>query len=745
MEINMRRRSKLPELLSPAGDFRCLLAAVAAGADAVYVGGKKFGARAYAKNFDTEELFRAVRYCHLHGVRLYVTLNTLVYDRELSEAVEYARELYRIGVDAIIAADLGVISAIKRAVPDMEIHASTQMSVHNSVGADEAGGLGISRVVLARELSLENIRLATENSSVEIEVFLHGALCVCHSGQCLFSSLVGGRSGNRGECAQPCRLPYDGGKYPLSLRDLSLASHIPELIESGVASLKIEGRMKSAEYVYTVTRIYRRLLDEGRRASAEEEEELRRAFSRGGFTDGYLTGRTDRNMTGVRSESDKESSRSIEEMTFEPLRIPISAAASFRLGLPSSLTLTDGRKTVTALGKAPVTAESSPLTEDSLSKRLAKMGNTFLSLSENAIQIELDEGINLSPADINALRREAAELFESQSREPSMIEYTPVKRADGEEKFLSALFLNGSSYREAKQKSPALFDRLTYTFLPITEDIPEGAGVYIPPVVTDTELTEITSLLSEHRSRGVGYALCGNLGAIALASSLGLTPIGDFRLNVTNAESREAYRKMGVTKAILSPELTLPQARDVGGTVIGYGRIPLMLTERCFIKENYGCDSCGTAALTDRRGERFPMLREHRHRNLILNSKVTYIGDKPEELLQNRIFSSHLLFTVESAEEISSAIRSYTEGAPLVGTDVRRIGGRATPKDGSERLSAPGRRGTLPTERSRGGSIPHKKKPPLPKQRQGYEGKGSGKTVLHQPGAKFKKNIQKGK
>ena len=745
MEINMRRRSKLPELLSPAGDFRCLLAAVAAGADAVYVGGKKFGARAYAKNFDTDELSRAVRYCHLHGVRLYVTLNTLVYDRELSEAVEYARELYRIGVDAIIAADLGVISAIKRAVPYMEIHASTQMSVHNSVGADKAGELGISRVVLARELSLENIRLATETSSVEIEVFLHGALCVCHSGQCLFSSLVGGRSGNRGECAQPCRLPYDGGKYPLSLRDLSLASHIPELIESGVASLKIEGRMKSAEYVYTVTKIYRRLLDEGRRASAEEEEELRRAFSRGGFTDGYLTGRTDRNMTGVRSESDKESSRSIEEMTFEPLRIPISAVASFRLGSPSSLTLTDGRKTVTALGKAPVAAESSPLTEDSLSKRLAKMGNTFLSLSENAIQIELDEGINLSPADINALRREAAELFESQSREPSEIEYTPVKRADGEEKFLSALFLNATSYREAKQKSPALFDKLSYTFLPITEDIPKGAGVYIPPVVTDTELPEITSLLGEHRSRGVGYALCGNLSAIALASSLGLTPIGDFRLNVMNAESREAYRKMGVTKAILSPELTLPQARDVGGTVIGYGRIPLMLTERCFIKENYGCDSCGTAALTDRRGERFPMLREHRHRNLILNSKITYIGDKPEELLQNRIFSSHLLFTVESAEEISSVIKSYTEGAPLVGTDVRRIGGRVTQKDGSERLSAPGRRGTLPTERSRGDSIPHKKKPPLPKQRQGYEGKGSGKTASRQPGAKFKKNSQKGK
>ena len=281
----MKRKNDLPELLAPAGSFEALRAAVSAGADAVYIGGKSFGARAFAKNFDIDEIKRATELCHLHGVKIYVTVNTLVFDRELSELSDFAEELYRIGVDAIISADLGAIAEIRRRVPNMEIHASTQMSLHNAEGADAAAALGCERVVLARELSEKDIREVTEKCKTETEVFLHGALCVCHSGQCLFSSLVGGRSGNRGECAQPCRLPFGKG-YPLSLKDLSLSAHIKSLIDSGVASLKIEGRMKSPDYVYKVTSIYRRLLDENRNASKTEETELKRIFSRGGFTDG---------------------------------------------------------------------------------------------------------------------------------------------------------------------------------------------------------------------------------------------------------------------------------------------------------------------------------------------------------------------------------------------------------------------------------------------------------------------------
>ena len=280
----MRRKTKLPELLAPAGSFEALTAAISGGADAIYIGGKSFGARAYAKNFDIEEIKRAAELCHIHGVKLYATVNTLVFDRELYDLSDYVYELYCAGVDALICADLGAIAEIRRRVPDMPIHASTQMCVHNTAGADAAQALGCERVVVARELSEEDIRTVVEKSKAEVEVFLHGALCVCHSGQCLMSSLVGGRSGNRGECAQPCRLPYGKG-YPLSLKDLSLASHIKSLIDRVVASLKIEGRMKSPSYVYRVTKIYRTLLNEAREADKKEEEELKKVFSRGGFTD----------------------------------------------------------------------------------------------------------------------------------------------------------------------------------------------------------------------------------------------------------------------------------------------------------------------------------------------------------------------------------------------------------------------------------------------------------------------------
>ena len=406
----MRRKTDLPELLAPAGDSEALYAAVAAGADAVYVGGKLFSARAYAKNFDLEELSRAAIYCHTRGVRLYVTVNTLIYDREADELIAYCKELARIGVDALIIADLGAIRRIRREVPSLALHASTQMSLHNTPGIAEAGKLGCERAVLARECSLADIRSAVENSPCEIEVFLHGALCVCHSGQCLFSSLVGGRSGNRGECAQPCRLPYNGG-YPLSLSDLSLAGHITELIDAGVSSLKIEGRMKSPAYVYGVTSIYRRLLDGRRNADRGEEEALAAIFSRGGFTDGYFTGHPERKMTGVRSEADKEATRAAQsDERFAPLRKRVRAEAIFRRGAPASLALTDGERRAEATGEIPDEARSAPLTAPALKERLSKTGNSFLSLAPEDIDLSLDEGLFMTPAAVNALRRAATEV-----------------------------------------------------------------------------------------------------------------------------------------------------------------------------------------------------------------------------------------------------------------------------------------------------------------------------------------------
>lgn len=670
----MRRKNALPELLAPAGDIESLYAAVAAGADAVYIGGKSFGARAFAKNFNIDEIARATVYCHLHGVKLYVTVNTLVYDREMREVSDFAAELWRIGVDALIVADIGVIRAVKKRVPQLPLHASTQMSVHNTPGADTAAALGCERVVLARELSFENIKRVTDTAIPETEVFLHGALCVSHSGQCLMSSLVGGRSGNRGECAQPCRLSYNG-KYPLSLSDLSLANHIVELIESGVASLKIEGRMKSPDYVYTVTKIYRKLLDERRCANKEENELLAKVFSRGGFTDGYFRNDKFSAMTGIRTESDKEKTRELVAKEFAPVRIPVKAEARVKLGERSKLTLTDGKKTVTVFGETPSPALNAPLTEDGVKARLSKMGQTFLSLDVSDIKLILDGGINLSPSAINALRRDGAAAFENTERKPTGLEFYEENFTRGATSLKTAQFLSESTYSELKEKNPLSADFFDIVFLPLSDFSPIAEGVYIPPVVTDGEIPEINALLEKAKDEGAKYALVGNIGHISMAKSAGLVPIGDFRLNITNSYAMAEYCDLGVETSIVSPELTLPMARDIGGGETVYGRIPLMLTERCFIKENFGCEKCASASFKDRTGAHFPIVREHGHRNLILNSRPTYMGDRKKELANYKINHLHFIFTVENFRECDGVITSFMRGASIKG-EVRRIGKR---------------------------------------------------------------------
>ena len=675
----MRRSGALPELLSPAGSFEALVAAVEAGADAVYVGGRAFGARAYAKNFDNDELRLAVRYCHLHGVKLYVTVNTLVTDKEMGELSDYAAFLYKIGVDAVIVADLGAIKEIKRRVPNLPIHASTQASVHNASGAAEIERLGCERVVPARELSLENIKIMVDKSPVEIEIFLHGALCVCYSGQCLMSSLVGGRSGNRGECAQPCRLPYNG-KYPLSLKDLSLAEHIPEIIESGVSSLKIEGRMKSPSYVFGVTKIYRRLLDEGRAANEEENRELRRIFSRDGFTDGYFVGNTRDGMTGVRREEDKESSRASMDRTFSIKKHKVSAKVELRLGEASKMTLYSDLKSVTVTGDIPDTAKNAPLTRDSVISRLTKMGNTLLSLDSADVEIYLDEGINMSPASLNQLRRAAADAFESCDRDEMDISepYFGEKRSIPKSKMKTALFYDELGYQGAVRHGAEL-EMFDVCFLPLDRIANVSRtpnGVHIPPVIFDTEWHLAWKMLEKAKDMGVKYALVSNIGALALAREFGLVPIADFRLGVTNSLAYDTLIDLGFSEVVLSPELTLPMVRDIGGGAITYGRIPLMITERCFMRGLVGCGSCSRCNLTDRMGRSFPVIREFEHRNIIFNSTPTYMGDKREEIKASRLEYEHFIFSTESSQEISRVIECYKKGKAL-GGEVRRMGRRS--------------------------------------------------------------------
>ena len=669
----MRRGTELPELLAPAGSFEALVAAIDAGADAVYFGGRRMNARAFARNFDGDEMRRAIDYCHLHGRRAYVTLNTALTTRELKEAIEYAAELYGLGVDALITADLGLIAELHRALPSLELHASTQAALHSSDGANLlARELGVKRVVLARELSLENIRSAVERADAEIEVFLHGALCVSHSGQCLFSSLVGGRSGNRGECAQPCRLPYNG-KYPLSLRDLCLASAIPELIGAGVSSLKIEGRMKSPSYVYGVTEIYRRLLDERRAATEKELAQLARIFSRGGFTDGYLRGKHTVPMTGIRSERDKQESRAVSEAVFEPKAVRAEGVCEIFRGRPARLTLTAGTMRATVEGEIPSEARTAPLDSDAVAARLARLGGTGLTASPSDIRVTCEASLNLAPSALNELRRRAvAALTESGRRDAPDITYRPPRSSLPREAMLSASFRDAAQLDGLPPRLRGALDE-TYLYLPalaeITGELP--SGVWLPAVVTDRERDEVAAMLRYARSRGISCAMIDNPAQLALVREAGMEAVGGHRLNVTNSSAADFWCRMGLRDLILSPELPAQVAGKVGGRVITAGHLPLMLLERCFIRENFGCESCHSAALTDRRGASFRLLREHPHRNLLLNGTLTYMGDKQAELASLGIRRAHLLFTAETPEQCRTLLSDYLAGRAREG--VRRL------------------------------------------------------------------------
>ena len=666
----MKRKSALPELLAPAGSPAALYAAVEAGADAVYLGLRdpSSNARAAAVNFSIEELSSLIPYCHGHGVKVYVTLNTLCHSAHLSRLTELAVSLDGLGADALIVADPGLAKRLSEACPTLPLHASTQAFCHSTRTADALYDMGFSRVVLARETSRENMARVTEKARAETEVFLHGALCVSHSGQCLFSSLVGGRSGNRGLCAQPCRLPYNG-KALLSLKDLCLASHIPSLIEMGVASLKIEGRMKSPSYVYEVTRIYRRLLDEGRAATQGEIAHLARVFSRDGFTDGYFTGKLAR-MTGVRREEDKAASRAAEqERAFSPLPIPITGEAVIKGGEASRLTLKAGELSVAVTGESPAPALNAALTEDAVRARLSKTGDTPFLMQ--ALSVALEDGLFLPVSSQNELRRKATDALQNalRKRENNTVFPLSEEEAPPKGRLRTAHFFDAKTFEGA---DTSLFDVCFLSFLALEQA--EGTkmpnGVALPPVCFDSEEEAVLSHLKKWKEKGVRYALVSSLGGLSLAKEAGLIPFGDLRLNVTNEASARRWRHLGLVGFVFSPELPSHSARriDEGGSVTVYGRLPLMLTERCFVKENFGCDACGRARLTDRRGVFFPLLREYGHRTLIFNSLPTYLGDRPREI---EGLGHHFIFTTETAREADEVIAAYRKKESLT-VSVRR-------------------------------------------------------------------------
>ncbi len=671
----------LPELLCPAGSPEALAAAIEGGADAVYLGGMAFNARMGAKNFTLDELRNGISLAHAYGKKVYITANTAVFDRDLSEFLRAAEDAYLCGADALIVADLGAAQQIRRRIP-IALHASTQCAGHNAEAAKLLSDIGFSRMVCAREMSREQLSLFVDNSPIEAEVFVHGALCVCHSGQCLFSSLVGGRSGNRGECAQPCRLPFTKDKkafYPLSLKDLSLACHVPELIELGIASLKIEGRMKSPEYVRDVTAVWRRLLDEGRGADDREMAQLAAIFSRGGFTDGYYTGRVGKQMLGIRSEGDKQSSR--EQQPFGGLtrKIPLSLSATLKADGPMSLTLCgEHGRSVTVTGEVPQIARTAPLTRESVEKNLTKLGNT--PYFAQSVSVALDEGLMVPISQLNALRRAAIEAFstseqtESRRSEADFLPLEAKKREPSQK--AQILPVRTAVFYKADSIPPEAFGYFDRIFTPLEAYDPRTNGVILPPVIPDDRLDQVKRLLARAKKNGAVHALFGNAGHLSLIKEAGLVPHGNIALNVTNGESAALWQTLGVETILLSPELTLPQMRDIHGPCGGvvYGRVPLMVTEKCVGKELGSCESCqaGRTVLTDRKGVDFPVLSAWEHRSLILNSVPLYMADRQDELRRSGLAVKHFIFTIESREQVRQILSAYQKHTPPI-TPVRRI------------------------------------------------------------------------
>ena len=656
---------KKVEILSPAGDINALLSAVANGTDAVYFGLDLFNARIRAKNFTLENIDEAIRICHAHGVKAYVTLNTQLYNRELSKMLEYVGAIYEKGVDALIVADFGVAHLIKEYYPDFEIHASTQASVHNLQGAKILSNtLGFSRVVLARELDRENIEYISKNAGCETEAFVHGAHCMSVSGQCLASFCMGGRSGNRGECAQPCRLPYTIGKekgYPLSLKDMTLSNHIPQLLESGVSSLKIEGRMKSEQYVGGTVKIWRELIDKKRNATKEERTKLESLFSRGGFTDGYFIGKIDKNMLGIRSDKDKESTNALESSEANLKKVNISLLAEMYIGKPSKLTLIHPNKTVTVFGEVVEKAINSPMSRADVEKNLCKFGQTPFTV-EN-VTVNMDDGIMIRNSAINALRRQAVDAFFDSGRVSKKIDLVEENSHTPNGKIKTAVF-------NSESQIPNNADYFDIVFLPL--DRYKGNkwvnGIAMPPVIFDSEWEEIKKMMETAKSNGVKYALVSNIGQIDTVKEFGFEMVGDYRFNVFNSYTLKYLQEQGVKRAILSPELSLAQMRDFyGHSAIVYGKLPVMTTHKCVLKDSYGCEKC-KGYIKDRQGENLFAKGIYGHRNIIYNSVPIYMADKQSDI---KPYSHHFIFSDESSDECYKIIEAYKKGLPTQGGKKR--------------------------------------------------------------------------
>lgn len=685
---------KKVELLAPAGNYDALLGAVNAGADAVYLGGEQYGARAYADNFSRDEIISGIRLAHIYHKKIYLTINTLVKERELEGLYDFFLPFYEAGLDGVIIQDLGVLAYVRRYFPGLELHASTQMTLTGSEGVSFLKEYGVSRVVPARELSLEEIKNLKETGA-EVEIFIHGAMCYCYSGQCLFSSILGGRSGNRGRCAQPCRLPYEinGGKecFPLSMRDMCTIDLLPELIESGVDSFKIEGRMKKPSYVAGVTAIYRKYIDQyyekgSIHVSAQDRQLLSSLYIRSKIGDGYFHRHNGREMLTLESPAYSETDPGIlteiaDRYVHAPEKVPVDAQIELCSGKPAKLSLRAREAVITCEGEIVQEAQKQPLQTEKIEQQIRKMGASLLKVQD--IKVKTQGQVFLPIGAINELRRKAVLAMEDKliaAPRREAVPYEPYvrpqrqrlqKRPGGEslrkplevcvstwdqfdqiiDRGLYRIYLDSRLFleKETLQKKLSLKKGNTQIY---------GCTPYIVREKDDKTLFDVKDAYKEQLIQGV---LIRNLESLAiLKDSIAKKDLElDYGVYVWNHEALDLLsdKASGICLPVELnkgewEELITYGKQKMRLSAVVYGRLPMMITANCLQKTSDGCcGKSGTVMLKDRYGKEFPVYHDCRHcYNIIYNSVPLSLHRAFSEELQEALHC-RLDFTLETAKE----------------------------------------------------------------------------------------------
>jgi len=689
--------TRRPEILSPAGSWEALRAAAAVRADAVYFGGHSFNARRNAGNFDDAQVAEAIAFCHARGILAYITLNTIMFQNELKAALEFVKLLCDNGADAVILQDIGLASLIRKAAPGLRLHASTQMSVHNIDGVMMLARMGFKRVVLARELSCGETEEIIKASPIETEVFVHGALCMSISGQCYMSAMLGGRSGNRGLCAQPCRLPFSvpgGTGYDLSLKDLSLIGRIGGLARMGVASLKIEGRMKRPEYVAAATAACLSAA-RGEEVTAERMDELKSVFSRAGFTQGYFDGELGRDMFGARGREDVMASNSVlsglraHYEGVEPPRVKVDFSFNVTSGEPASILARDADgNTAAVTGMLPEGARTKAIDEALVKDKLSKTGGTPFFAGD--VDLIIGQGLSLPVAELNRMRREALETILQKRMQPKPISFEMpefLKQRRNNVENSPALRIRLRSIAQLTDKILGCGAEIIFLNIyeiaknskKVEELIKGGAviGAELPRALFAEQMGSLALSLEATAAAGVKNLLCGNLGAVHLGLVRGFTVHGDFGLNISNSYALGELLEAGVKSCVLSFEAT------VGGIAgaaqfsphccgaIAYGRLPLMLTKNCPLKNGAECGSC-TGFIRDRRGGNLPIVCFGGASEL-LNDRPLWLCDRKDELYRAGVHFAMLCFTIETARETDAVIDAWQKSLPPEGEFTRGL------------------------------------------------------------------------